>query len=271
MDWLLIRSLTLVQDAKKATQGCGLTSYSLFDIFELLNTYIGSVVDWLLIRSLTFGLNIFNAQVMLWIDFLFALWHSVWCYQLRPKSCGLTSYSLFDIRNGVCPDRLWVVDWLLIRSLTFHLNQWPQHHPLWIDFLFALWHFRRYKAHIFTRCGLTSYSLFDIRMRLCWSRRRLWIDFLFALWHSQVYSQRLIVCCGLTSYSLFDIQGRRLFQPLTVVDWLLIRSLTLVKITSNEIVLLWIDFLFALWHWYLFCCGEHQVVDWLLIRSLTFK
>ena len=206
-------------------------------------------MDWLLIRSLTLTRGILATLWLLWIDFLFALWHSLNNIPTSILGCGLTSYSLFDIMREMFNTIVWVVDWLLIRSLTLFNYHLPRSDWLWIDFLFALWHLFWLKLSVAVRCGLTSYSLFDISppFNPCigtvvdWLlirsltfivavdpvTTRLWIDFLFALWHCGRNILTLSISCGLTSYSLFDIKQMMHWRLLSVVDWLLIRSLTL--------------------------------------------
>ncbi len=164
---------------------------------------------------------------------------------------------------------------------------------MWIDFLFALWHFPVDMPNNGFCCGLTSYSLFDITfifhilgglvvdwllirsLTLTWKYDTkiiwLWIDFLFALWHYRVGVGRIASGCGLTSYSLFDISTLKIQTLKAVVDWLLIRSLTLCCLIGICAFWLWIDFLFALWHYTFRPITTEGVVDWLLIRSLTLR
>ncbi len=185
----------------------------------------------------------------LWIDFLFALWHFLFLTDANPEGCGLTSYSLFDILWGLLSPMTEVVDWLLIRSLTLFTDVLPIWKWLWIDFLFALWHLI---GQVLPPTKVVDWLLIR-SLTLC------------------LQVQRQEMSCGLTSYSLFDIWRPRNVRCNLVVDWLLIRSLTLVHVIGSSNTQLWIDFLFALWHFSLKLSYKFIVVDWLLIRSLTLQ
>ena len=228
--------------------GCGLISYSLFDIKLPCTDYCSPVVDWFLIRSLTFENHVLRRIWQLWIDFLFALWHCGLNEATRIPSCGLISYSLFDI---FAQERLTfdsVVDWFLIRSLTFFALLGRPQGKLWIDFLFALWHSQEIANK---RATVVDWFLIRSLTFLVFSCRHahlLWIDFLFALWHFRADYRFWAAGCGLISYSLFDIYSSIIWSSGLVVDWFLIRSLTLGLHICTPIWTLWIDFLFALWH-----------------------
>ena len=142
---------------------CGLLSYSLFDIVRQAMNVLYVVVDCFLIRSLTFWECQHPTNRMLWIAFLFALWHFIWKTGDQHLSCGLLSYSLFDISHVWRVYNNSVVDCFLIRSLTFLAELMKQRKWLWIAFLFALWHWIPTERIRRPSCGLLSYSLFDIQ------------------------------------------------------------------------------------------------------------